>query len=313
MYGSREQKTTSDANRLDEAVGRRLQRGANRGGGLFRSALGSFIGNRGADLLEERGNTESPDDKDPGSKKGGFGLPPIGGLPIGSPISRNGFSPTSGGANNLVKMGLSGGKKKLLQTAAIGALGFTPFGTAATAYMAGRGAVKGMQLARNLGKNIQHSQFGRRMGLNGRVDQLKARYGLGSNDELAAEIRSGHIKPTRKGDAKRFSNFANNQEKIALMEKQGALTPETRRLMENHNVLSGSGITMSNLTEKVAQEEAKERRIQEIAHNPSMEIDPIKKGIVIGKEFAKGNLISHFKRTIPERREIYAREQLKNV
>lgn len=312
MYGSREQKTTSDANRLDEAVGRRLQRGANRGGGLFRSALGSFIGNRGADLLEERGNTESPDDKDPGSKKGGFGLPPIGGLPIGRPISKSGFSPTSGGANNLVRMGLSGGKKKLLQTAAIGALGFTPFGTAATAYMAGRGAVKGMQLARNLGKNIQHSQFGRRMGLNGRVDQLKARYGLGSNDELAAEIRAGHIKPTRKGDEERFSRFVDNQEKIALMEKQGTITPEARRLMESHNGLSGSGITMSSLTEKVAHEEEKEQRIQEIAKNPSMKIDPINKGIVIGKEFAKGNLMNHFKRTIPERREIYAREQLKN-
>ena len=97
-----------------------------------------------------------------------------------------------------------------------------------------------------------------------------------------------------------------------LIIKKGTITPEARRLMESHNGLSGSGITMSSLTEKVAHEEEKEQRIQEIAKNPSMKIDPINKGIVIGKEFAKGNLMNHFKRTIPERREIYAREQLKN-
>lgn len=320
IYGRQSQKTSSDVNRLDEAVGRRLERGANRGGGLFRSALGSFLGNRGADLLERRTDPDSdpvdPDDpRAPNKPKGSFGLPPIGPLPIGRTNKRNSYYPSlpsSGGNNNLVRKGLSAGKKRVAQAATIGALGFTPFGSAATAYMAGRGLVKGIGATRNLGKTIQQSQFGRKMGLNGRVDQLKARYGLKSNDELASEIKAGHIKPTRKGDDKRFSNFVNNQDKIALMEKQGNMTPETKHLMEKYNVMSGNGITTDDLMNKVANEESKEQRIQNIAKDPDMKIDPVKKAVVLGKEFAKGNLIKHLQKTLPERREVYAREQLKN-
>lgn len=309
LYETSGQKTSTTPSDIDDNV----YKGFNRGGGFFKSAMGSFVGNAFADKVDGKGNggsmlpivgDDNGADSPIGDTVGGksYNLPISGVTTDEKPIS-SGLGKIGSLGKSAVKGGLS---KKLLTHGAVGALGFTPLGFAGTSYMAMRGAVKASKGIKNTYGKLKGSEFGSRLGLNGRSEQLKSHYGLKSDDELATHISAGKIKP-RKGEQSHFDSYVANNNWVNKLNKQGSLTPETKQRLQRVNSIGFKAPNINQMKDKLKQENQRKRYVE----NDNIKVNPATKAIVMAKAFADGKLMEHTKSTIPQRRKAYLEEQFK--
>lgn len=332
LYGEQVGKTKTEPSKLDDEVSRRMKIGYGKGSGLVRTALGSFIGNSVADKFDDSSRSKNilPPIGQGGAGGEGtiaqgsesrYSLPILGqvnqptGELSGNTISRElnstrGFGSGIGrGIGAVGKNAIKGNmSKKLLTHGAVGALGFTPLGWAGTSYMAMRGAVKASKGIKRGYSMLKGSELGTRMGMNGRAEQLKNRYGLKSNDELSAHITSGKIKP-RRGEGNHFKKFVDNNNWINSLDKHSSVSPEIKQRLSKMNNLSGKAPSIGGLRQNLQKQLTTEKYVK----NDNIKINNSTKAIVLAKKFADGQLLNHTRGTIPQRREAYLREQSKSL
>ena len=308
LYGEQYGKTDTTPNRADDAISKKMSYGYGKGAGLARSAMGSFIGNSVADRFDGSGKilptVNSNDEQSENNSK--FSLPIGKTNAENNPlVSGNSGSQLGGQLGTLGKNAVKGSlSKKLLTHGAVGALGFTPLGWAGTSYMAMRGAVKATKGIKKGYNTLKGSEFGTRIGLNGRSEQLKNHYGLKSDDELSAHISAGKIKP-KSGEESHFDRFVQNNDWINSLDKNNALNPETKQRLTKMNSISRKSPTVDKMRDKLKEEKSKQRYVK----NDNVKVDKSTKAIVLAKKFADGQLINHVKSNIPKRREEYLKEQ----
>lgn len=324
IYGEREAKTRTEPSRIDDEVSRRVVRG----GDLVRSSIGSFIGNTLADKAtgdsrgesainlptgDEEGNSKDVPNNATNREQGRFNLPL--GVPFtngyadesdnDSSSSRSGRSSVPSRNSGMIRMAgkaLSVGKK----VATAGAM-FNPVtGWGVASYMGARGLYRAYSGLRNGANTLKQSDFGKRLGLSGRKEQLKARYGLADDNELSANIKSGRIKP-RAGEQAHFERFTSNNDFINDLEQTGRLTSEQKNSIQKVNAISGKAPTTSQIRETVDRQNEKNNYVQ----NEDVRVKPTTKAVVVAKAIVTGNLTNHLKKTVPQRRESYRRQQAK--
>jgi len=329
IYEEQTTKTKTQPSGVDEAVSRRVSKG----GGLVKSALGSFIGNTGANRLDDvmdnnlpnistsnnvTGDSEGTSTPNNSRNGGGFSLP-LGVMPVFGSTNADEAVDENQEDNSSIK-GVKGvqprmvnnrlGKilkagKKVTNLGALASLA-TPFGWGTVGYLGMRGAFKGYRGLKQGTNALKESEFGRRLGLNGRKEQLKSRYGLASDDDLVANIKSGTIRP-RKGEQSHFDDFVKHHESFKYHEQAGTISTKQKEALQKMNAISRKTPAVPEMVKQMKKQEAKDDYIK----NNDVKIKPSTKVATIANAVATGNLINHIKKTVPQRRESYLRQQAK--
>lgn len=282
-----------------------------RGGGLLKSAVGSFVGNTLADRADGNVNSglgEQGEDTDttsqPSNNNGGFRIPLV---PSNNSDSHNDSGLGQSSKLNFGKNAIRGGKlaRRVMKLGAIGSLA-TPVGWATLGYQGMRATSRGLKGIKNSYSRIKDTEFGARIGMNGRKQQLMSRYGLKSDSELASELGTGRIKP-RFMSSKSIKQYQTNDSAINKLEKYNLVNADKANAMRKLNTLGRNTPTLNNIRKTV---DANEKR-KEYVNNSDVKIDNASKAIVLGRSFANGQLFNHMRKTVPQRRQAYLEQQAK--
>lgn len=299
LYNSNETKTNSNPTNIDDTVSERLKSGS----GLVKSAVGSFIGNTLADKVEEAPDGQGEDNgasPKPLSNNGGFRLP------VGKPkVLENGNGSSNLPKRNITKSAIKGAKlaKRLTNLGALGSMA-TPVGWVTAGYLGMRAMARGTKGLKNSYNRLKDTEFGNRIGLNGRKQQLMSRYGLKSDNDLASAIGTGKIKP-KFISSDSIKQYQKNNRAINKLEERSLVTPNKANAMRKLNTLGRKTPTLTGIRNTIKGNEEKEAYIS----NPDVKIDKRTKAVVLGKSFIKGKLINHLSKPVPDRRQAYLREQ----
>lgn len=296
MYGAGESKTSSNPTNLDDTVSSKMRNG----GGLVRTAVGSFVGNSLADKVSDDDSNDNQGQSETNGK--GFRLPIT---PIAGTESSNSGVTSNLPKRSIGKSAIKGGmlSKRLMAMGSLGAMA-TPLGWGVVGYKGMRAMAKGHAGIKKSYNRLKDTNFGNRIGLNGRKQQLMSRYGLKNDNELASAIGTGKIKP-RFVSSESMKQFQQSNRAINKLESRNLATPDKINSMRKLNTLGRNTPNIGGIRDTLKGKENKEAYIK----NPDIQVDRTTKAVILAKSFAKGELISHIKNPIPNRREAYMREQ----